>query len=89
MWAYGGSYETETQKFKIDNIMQSEFTKAKFSGSESCFNYWFDPKQLKPTHWNDLLPKFTYDPAQPYFSILVPTVDTEKHKKLLDILIEV
>ena len=38
MWAYGGSYETETQKFKIDNIMQSEFTKAKFSGSESCFN---------------------------------------------------
>ena len=89
MWAFGGSYETETQKFKIDNIIQSEFTKAKFVGSESCFNFFFDPKTVKATHWNELLPEFVHDPKQPYFSILVPTVDTEKHKKLLDILIEV
>jgi dynein heavy chain len=39
-------------------------------------------RDAKP--WTSLMPQFTYNAAQPYFSILVPTIDTTRYRYLLD-----
>jgi dynein heavy chain len=44
---------------------------------------------MKFIHWNKLTPVFDYDPADPYFSILVPTVDTTRYQTILDYLISI
>lgn len=39
--------------------------------------------------WTKLMPAFTYDPIQPFFEILVPTVDTVRFGYVMQKLIEV
>lgn len=43
-------------------------------------------KEVKP--WSNLIPEFVYNPKQPYFDILVPTVETVRHRFLLDTLVQ-
>jgi dynein heavy chain len=40
-------------------------------------------------HWEDTVPLFEYDPKAPFFSILVPTVDTVRYTSILDILVQI
>lgn len=42
---------------------------------------------MKFVPWN--VPEFIYEPKSPYFSILVPTVDTLRYSSLLEILIKI
>ena len=35
------------------------------------------------------MPQFDYDPKTPFFSILVPTIDTVRYTALLDMLIQI
>jgi dynein heavy chain len=39
-------------------------------------------RDVKP--WTAIMPEFKYDPAVPYFGILVPTIDTARYRYLLD-----
>jgi hypothetical protein len=41
---------------------------------ETVFEYQLNLNEMKFTQWN--VPDFEYDPSSPYFSILVPTIDT-------------
>jgi len=45
---------------------------------------------LKPTHWQTEVPKeFNYDQKAPYFSILVPTMNTVRYSYLLDLCLSI
>jgi len=77
MWAFGGSFNAKTQEYKIDSLVQENFSKVKYPTDTSCFDYFIDPKTLKPEKWEKEVPKeFLYDVKAPYFSILVPTMNT-------------
>lgn len=39
--------------------------------------------------WTDAVPSFQYELGNPYFSILVPTIDTCRYSYLLDVLLQV
>jgi len=57
---------------------------------EPVFNYFINPKDLKPQNWASEVPKeFLYDPKSPYFSILVPTVNTVRYSYLLDLCLSI
>lgn len=88
MWAFGGSFNSKTQERRIDSIVQECFSKVKYPNEDNVFNFFIDPKQLKPVHWQGEVPKeFLYDPKAPYFSILVPTLNTVRYQYILDICI--
>ena len=50
------------------------------SGTENKF--------VKMVHWNTLVPEFEYSKNTPFFSLMVPTIDTVRYSKLLQICIE-
>jgi len=37
-------------------------------------------------HWSRIVPAFTYDPKMPFFSLMVPTVETVRYTTLLEML---
>ena len=37
-------------------------------------------------HWSRIVPSFTYDPRMPFFSLMVPTVETVRYTTLLEML---
>ena len=87
MWAFGGSFNSKTQEFKIDGLVQEHFSKVKYPNNEEpVFSYFINPKDLKPVNWSTEVPKeFQYDAKLPYFSILVPTQNTVRYSYLLDL----
>jgi len=51
---------------------------------QDVYSYYVDlaTKEVKP--WTNIMPTFQYDPAAPFFGILVPTVDTTRYRYLLN-----
>jgi len=50
------------------------------------YAYYLDTSQtdLQFKHWNDRTPPFNYDPATPFFNILVPTIDTVRYSFVVE-----
>ena len=88
IWAIGGSFSTKAYKH-LDNILRDNFQKLHIPLTETVFEYFADFKLLKFVHWQKAIPHFEFDLAMPYFSILVPTVDTVRYSELLSQLITV
>ena len=85
IWGVGGSFSAKASRF-VDNIMRYNFEKLKIPPSESVFEYYLEPGELKFVPWS--VPEFEYDIKSTYFSILVPTIDTVRYSYLLDICIQ-
>ncbi len=86
IWGFGASYKTQALRF-IDNIMRDFFGKLHFPMSETVFEYYFNEKEQRFVHWSRIVPEFIYDPKQPFFSIVVPTVETVRYSNILDMLV--
>ena len=52
------------------------------------YGCYIDLKSREVKSWHTLIPEFVYDSHQPYFDILVPTVETVRHRYLLDTLVQ-
>jgi hypothetical protein len=60
--------------------VQENFSKVKYPNEDNVFNFFIDPKTEKPMHWSTEVPKeFLYEAKAPYFSILVPTLNTVRY----------
>lgn len=70
----------------IDNMLRDFFGKLHIPMSETVFEYYFNEKEGRFVHWNRAVPAFTYDSRLPFFSLLVPTVETTRTTALLDLL---
>jgi dynein heavy chain len=69
--------------------MRDFFGKLHIPMSETVFEYYFSEKEMKFQHWNKLVQPFEYDPKLPFFSLLVPTVDTVRYATLLEMLVSI
>ena len=57
--------------------------------SDTCFDCYVDTKTGKWEDWTNIIEDFQYDPATPYFNILVPTADTTRCNYMLELLMPV
>lgn len=88
MWGFGASYRTAALRF-IDNILRDFFGKLHFPMAETVFEYFYHEKEQKFVHWSRNVPVFLYEPKLPFFSIMVPTVETVRYTTLFDMLVTV
>jgi len=91
VWGIGGNMNSGSWD-KWDPFVRDLFegTANYPGGSGTVFDYYQDPKKnYSFSHWDDLVPNFVYQPALPYFQILVPTTDTTRYAFLLKTCLEV
>jgi dynein heavy chain len=89
-WSIGGNLVDESRpqfnewcRIHFSSIISSKFAEMLYH-PDSIYNAGYidlTSKELKS--WNSLIPTFQYDPTLPYFSILVPTMDTTRYRYLL------
>eukprot|EP00967_Tisochrysis_lutea_P158235 scaffold322846_cov19-Tisochrysis_lutea.AAC.1 len=90
VWGIGGNMNSGSWD-KWDPFVRDLFegTANYPGGSGTVFDYYQDPKKnYSFSHWDDLVPNFVYQPALPYFQILVPTTDTTRYAFLLKTCLE-
>lgn len=85
-WAFGGSLKHLTQR-KIDDLFRGIFTQLNIPLSDTVFEYYIDDKTLKFVNWSKRVPTFEYQKDAPYFSLLVPTVDTMRYSHIIEFII--
>lgn len=78
IWSIGGSFKSDAHPM-LDVMIKDCFPKYQIPPLDTVFDYYIDMKQMKFTHWSKLVPSFDFNPADSYFSILVPTVDTTRY----------
>ena len=90
VWTMGGSIASDAYD-KFD-----EFVKKGLKGTRlgelrwgpgsvyECFPDIANP-EVPWRRWNDIVPAFTYDKTQPYFAMVVPTLDTVRFNYLFEV----
>lgn len=73
----------------LDNLFRDNFAKCKIPPSDTVFEYFIDPNKYEFVPWTKSVSQFNYTLGTPYFSILVPTVDTCRYSYMLDVLLQV
>lgn len=73
---------------KIDSALKSFFGFLKLDPSGCILDYYWDEKEIRFKAWSEKLKgkEFEYDPSAPFFSLLVPTVDTTRYSAVLGML---
>ena len=70
-------------------MLREFFGKLHIPLSETVFEYFYSMSDQKFIHWDKVVPSFEYDSKIPFFSLLVPTVDTIRYTSILDMLIQI
>ncbi len=69
----------------MDFLIRNIFESADFPGAQTVYDYYMDPKKdMSFRPWADLVPAFEYNAAQPFFQIIVPTVETVRQGYCLE-----
>mmetsp|Transcript_44339 Transcript_44339/g.86753 ORF Transcript_44339/g.86753 Transcript_44339/m.86753 type:complete len:4144 (+) Transcript_44339:98-12529(+) len=85
-WGVGGSLSEETCAV-FSKQCDNWFKDCRPTGP--IFNFSLDIATKEWVSWNEKVAPFVYDGALPYFSLIVPTMDTVKYSFLLETLLEV
>jgi dynein heavy chain len=86
IWSFGASHNINAYKY-LDNLFRDCFAKCSIPMNDTVFEYYMDFNTSKFIPWSGSVPSFDYELGSPYFSILVPTIDTCRYSYLLDILL--
>jgi dynein heavy chain len=92
VWSLGGSLTYANWEDFTDNAREVFEEVAPALGlppSGTAFDYYVDVANNKFSDWKDLVQPFVYDPAAPYFNLVVPTTDTTRFSYLMKKLITV
>ena len=84
IWGMGGSFNTKGSA-KVDQTVRKFFHNI-LPAHDTVFDYGINLETMKFEKWE--IPSFDYDPTLPFFSILVPTVDTVRYSYLLNMCIK-
>eukprot|EP00659_Diplonema_papillatum_P006884 gene6884-10561_t len=76
VWSVGGNLDAQHQEIFDQACRTMLEDVAPFSGPLSVYDCQIDFKSRRFIGWDASVPDFHYNPAMPYFDILVPTVDT-------------
>lgn len=88
MWGFSASFKSSAHRF-LDSIFRDFFTKLHLARADTIFQFYYDPKDMKFRHIENIVPQFEYSPEAPYFSLFVPTVDSVTYSRLLRMLLKI
>jgi len=88
IWSFGASFKMSAVRY-LDNMMREFFGKLHIGPADTVFEYYFNEKEMKFIPWSKIVPAFEYDPKAPFFSLLVPTIDTVRFSTILEMLVNI
>lgn len=87
VWSIGSNIvDSSRKKFsswcaaRFSSLLSSRFNPL----IQDLYGHYIDLNSREARPWTHLMSTFAYDSTMPYFSILVPTVDTTRYRYLLD-----
>ena len=85
IWSLGGNLDTASRE-KFNEFARSKFEllEVPLPAEGSVYDYVVNDAKIEFESWQERLPEFVYDPAKPFFSIMVPTMDTVRLDYLLN-----
>uniref|UniRef100_A0A8C4HQX9 AAA+ ATPase domain-containing protein n=1 Tax=Dicentrarchus labrax TaxID=13489 RepID=A0A8C4HQX9_DICLA len=91
LWAVGGNL-TCSHWDAFDTFVKVQFEDNSNAKLPKCGTLWslymnFNQKRLVP--WESVIPSFKYNSEQPFFEMLVPTIDTVRYGYLMEKLLSV
>ena len=86
VWSVGGNVDNASQEL-FDAFTRDMMEIVPFPSHGQVFDFNIDFANRRFSAWSSGLKDFTYDPKQPFFDILVPTVDTIRYATLAKTLI--
>lgn len=91
VWSIGGNLKSSSWD-SFDTFVRGQFednADAKLSSGGDLFSYFVDVQYRRMDLWEKVVPKFVYNPATPYFEMLVPTIDSVRYGYLMEKLLSV
>ena len=85
VWCIGGNIDQRSQEAFDGFVREHLETVFTFPGFGLCYDFQIDFKTRKFVSWEVSVKDFNYDPATPFFEILVPTIDTCRYSYLLEV----
>ena len=84
-WGFGGGL-TQKHYITFDEIIRPMFPKLIIPFSGTILDYKMEEDQglIKWRQWRDIVPSFEYLPKSTFFSLFVPTAETEKFSYVLE-----
>lgn len=86
-WSLGANLNDQTRllfdkklRFEMESLYRN------FPYQNTVYDYCVDDDMCEFVSWETRVPSFNYNVSQPFFSILVPTVDTVRNRFLLETL---
>merc|ERR1711871_118921 len=77
LWSIGGSIR-DVDMEKFGDFIRDTISNVNF-GPSSAYDVHLDLETAKFIKWVDIVPEFNFDLKLPYFSLIVPTVDTARY----------
>eukprot|EP01029_Cantina_marsupialis_P005814 TRINITY_DN1630_c1_g1_i3.p1 TRINITY_DN1630_c1_g1~~TRINITY_DN1630_c1_g1_i3.p1 ORF type:complete len:437 (+),score=147.22 TRINITY_DN1630_c1_g1_i3:208-1518(+) len=82
-WSFGGNINDNSRGHFDDFIkdtLRDRLPSNIREGKSSLFDYIVNTENCTMEPWTDHIDEFVYNPETPYFSLLVPTVDTTRYR---------
>jgi len=87
IWGLGASFDQPAHRY-LDSIFRDFFGKLHIPLKETVFQYYYNCKETKFKHWDDIVPEFEARIVAPYDSLFVPTIDSVSYTKILSFLMD-
>ena len=86
-WSLGANLNDQSRlAFDKKIRLEMETLYRHFPYSNTVFDYCIDDDMCEFVPWETRVPSFNYNSKQPFFTILVPTVDTVRNRYILEVL---
>lgn len=74
---------------RFDDVVRDHFKMCAIPQGNTCFDYYLETKkEMRFQPWTNKIEDFVYEKDTPFFSLLVPTIDTVRNAYCLEILLE-
>ena len=88
IWGVGGSLDSFGQE-RFDDVVREQFKVCSIPPGQTCFEYYLETKkECRFYPWTNKIEEFVFEKDTSYFSLLVPTVDTQRSAYCLELLLE-
>ena len=86
-WSLGANITDQSRPaFDKKLRLEMEYLYRQFPYSNTVYDYCIDDDMCEFVPWESRVPAFNYNSKQPFFTILVPTVDTVRDRFILEVL---
>uniref|UniRef100_A0A182FSK0 AAA+ ATPase domain-containing protein n=1 Tax=Anopheles albimanus TaxID=7167 RepID=A0A182FSK0_ANOAL len=89
LWSFGGNLMDDSKE-RFEQHYRTLLTSEQIGllPKDTLWDFRINAKTRTWESWNAIHPKFVYNPAVPYFDLLVPTLDTTKYSYVSEMLLK-